>query len=490
MDIINLLEANGPMLSSSIKKKLLNAGLSDVAARQQMSRVSKQIKKLPGNFFPCRAAFLYLKSHENTDKFFENLIFALKETNSVHFGAIAALAARGGKTNLEKFKVLSGAPIMRKKHKNFDLLMAELVQSKLVFKKQENDKEIIELHTSLLNAMPKSAWTDADEVIEELIAAAFANWIKKNGLGSYNKLKRNGEFNSYYWDITAPSYVFPLCEKSEQAKSGFVVVDILPQYDITEEQIRYFVKKFESTRSQYRFGRFLPILIGNNFSASAFSFGKKSGFIITTPANFFGEQVGALLSDLKNTLENMTLAVSKKTEVEITNMFKSVAKLEGKSNNIRGALFELVTGHMVFKKFGGIMDINKNIKNDNGEKTEIDVLCLEGNKAIRVFECKGCNANQIIDLSTVQRWEKKISIIRNWINGISVYAGREQHFEFWTTSSFKPEATDYIKRMKTSVKKYTVDCKAYPELLEIAKSEKLNSIYDLLNEHYGTYERL
>ena len=68
---------------------------------------------------------------------FENLFAALKETNSIHYGAIAALAARGGKTSLEKFKVLSGAPLMRRKQKNFDLLVRELIQSKLAFKKMK-----------------------------------------------------------------------------------------------------------------------------------------------------------------------------------------------------------------------------------------------------------------------------------------------------------------------------------------------------------------
>lgn len=148
MDIKELLKKSGPMLSSSIKERLLASGISDEAARQKISRVSKQVKKLHGNLFPRRASFFYLENHENTAEFFENLVAALKETSSIHYGAIVALAARGGKTSLEKFRVLSGAPTMRKKQKNFDLLVRELIHSKLAFKKDEGGIEVIELNAN------------------------------------------------------------------------------------------------------------------------------------------------------------------------------------------------------------------------------------------------------------------------------------------------------------------------------------------------------
>ncbi|MEW6615823.1 MAG: hypothetical protein AB1401_10205 [Thermodesulfobacteriota bacterium] len=483
MDIKELLKKNGPMLSSSIKQTILASGLSDEAARKQISRVSKQVKKLHVKLFPRRAYFFYLEDQENTTKFFENLVAALKETNSIHYGAIVALAARGGKASLEKFKVLSGAPEKRKKQKNFNLLVSELINSKLAFKKNEGGVELIELNINLASCFNKDK-IEVLEVLEELIVAAMTDWLKKTGLGSYNKLKRSSDFNSYYWDITVPSYVFPFCIKKENVKPGFIVVDILPQYNIQTEHIKYFIKKFESSRSQYP-GRFFPILIGNNFEPDAFTLGKKSGFLITTPGNLFGDSVGALLSDLKNTLENMSAAATKKSEEEISKMIRSVAKLEGKSNNIRGQLFELVAGHIVSKAFSGYVDIRKKIHDQNGRKAEIDVICFEGSKAIRIFECKGNNANQVIDLPTIQEWETKINIIRNWLDCNNEYRSRKQYFEFWTTSSFKPEAISYLDKVKASVRKYTVDYKASNGVLAMAKNENLNSIHALLLEHYG-----
>ena len=68
-------------------------------------------------------------------------------------------------------------------------------------------------------------------------------------------------------------------------------------------------------------------MIGNSFVPDAFNLGKKSGFLITTPGNLFGESVGELLSDLKNTLENMS-AAAREIEDEISKMIRSIAKLE------------------------------------------------------------------------------------------------------------------------------------------------------------------
>jgi len=89
MDIIRYLRKNGPMLSSSIKKKLLELGFSETAARQRISRLGKDalfpVLKLPANLFPKRSSFLYLQEHESTAKFFLNLVSALKATNSVHY---------------------------------------------------------------------------------------------------------------------------------------------------------------------------------------------------------------------------------------------------------------------------------------------------------------------------------------------------------------------------------------------------------------------
>ena len=166
-------------------------------------------------------------------------------------------------------------------------------------------------------------------------------------------------------------------------------------------------------------------------------------------------------------------------------MIRFVAKLEGKSNTIRGQLFELVAGHIVHKSFGGNTYIGKKIRDENGDRAEIDVLSIEGNKAIRIIECKGNNSNNIIDLPTINLWELKIRIIRNWIEENTEYKHREQHFEYWTTGGFDPEASAYLDKIKASTKKFTIDYKAFPALIELASSQKLTSICDLLREHYS-----
>ena len=489
MNIIDLLDKRGPMLSSSIKVALISTGMSDDAARQVISRTRKNVKRLGGNLFPKRTSFIYLEKHINTSIFFENLVNALKETNSAHYSAIASLGAWGGKIALNKFKVLSGAPMMRKKHKNFSLLVLELINSGLASRYIEDNIEIIELNNKVPPHLFNLDSINTLNTLEELIFAAMKNWLKFNSLGSFNLVKRLGEFNSYHWDITAPSYLFPLYTKKEQVKNpGFLVVDILPQFEIQKDQIKYFIKKFEASKKQYKSGKFLPILIGNSFLPDAFELGKQTGFLITTPGNLFGEHVSDLLSDLKNTLENMSAAATKKSEEEILKMIRSVAKLEGKSNNIRGHLFELVSGHIISKMYSVYIEIGKKIFCSDGDQAEIDVFGLEGKKSIRIYECKGYNPNQTIDLSYIKNWMKKIAIIRKWLNNNNEFRNRMQYFEFWTTSSFEQDAIEYLNEIKKDVKKFTIEYKDSNNLIELVKELKLNSIYEILRVHYTAEE--
>ncbi|MBK8662210.1 MAG: hypothetical protein IPN18_10555 [Ignavibacteriales bacterium] len=223
--------------------------------------------------------------------------------------------------------------------------------------------------------------------------------MKDTGLASYRKIKRVSDFNSYFWSLTAPTYIFPFYQKMQNESPGFIAVDILPQYNIEAESIKYFIKKFESSKSQYSSKKFLPILIGNSFDPEAFTLGKNSGFLITTPEKLFGKEVAELISNIKNSLENKLALIIEDDATKLSNLLSSIAKLEGKSNNIRGQLFELVVGFILYKQCGGIIEVGKNIYYDS-QKVEVDVFCIVGQKQIRVVECK-----DIIQIIRLRKWK-------------------------------------------------------------------------------------
>lgn len=485
MNVFDIISSKGPMLSSTLKNYLCSNGYSDQAARQVISRTGKNVRRLDGITFPKREKFFYLEKQYNTSEFFEAFLNALKETNSVHFDAICALGSWGGIVSIDKFKIISGSPEKRKKHKCISNLLSELLKARLVFKKENDGRAVVGLNSSIPREYYQKIDTRVLETLEEVMYLSLCNWLRANGLASYNQIKRKREFNSYYWDLTAPSYIFPLAISTKEKKQpGFIVADILPQFEIKKDHLRYFSKKFAATRSQYKNGNFLAILIGNKFTPEAFEYGKKSGFIITTPGNLFGEEVNALIFDLKNTLENISAAATQKNEEEIYKLINSVAKLEGKANNIRGQLFEMVSGYIISKINPGFIEIGKVVINEEGEKAEIDVFNSKGKSAIQIVECKGNNPNQIISKKTIEAWLEKIHIIRKWVNEISEYRSRKQYFEFWTTSEFDTGAVELLRKSKEGTKKYSIDWKDKKNLLEMVKKENLQSIYLVLKEHY------
>ena len=485
MDIENILDLFGPVRSSKIKARLLNSGFTEEAARKKISRASHKVKKLDCIQFPNREAFLYLEAQQNSETFISNLLEALNETNAIHYGAVMALAEWGGKVKLEKFKILSGAPQQRKNHKTFDRLLNELKKSKLIDIIKEEEVEFIEINKFIVNSssIPRNHLHSL-EILEEIMTVALENWLKNTGLGSYNSIRRISDFNSYFWSLTVPTYIFPFYQKLPGESPGFVVVDILPQYNIKPDSIKYFIKKFEASKIQWSKKNFLPILLGNHFNSEAFELGKKSGFLITTPNQLFGDEVAELIANIKSSLDNVISLLE--DETNLSNMFKSVARLEGKSNNIRGQLFEFVAGFIIHNQSGGEVEIGRKIS-IGIKKAEIDVFCLEGLKSIRVVECKGYNSNNRVSKDIIEKWSKKIQVVREWIDKTSVYRDREQIYEFWTTSSFEEEALKELTKMRDSVRKYKIEFHDLSGIKTIAREQKLSSIIDILNEHYGSY---
>ena len=71
MDIIELLKKSGPMLSSSIKKMLLDDGFSDEAARQKISSLASKLKRYRKPLSPPNFLFILRgprKIHPNSLK--------------------------------------------------------------------------------------------------------------------------------------------------------------------------------------------------------------------------------------------------------------------------------------------------------------------------------------------------------------------------------------------------------------------------------------
>ncbi len=104
MNIENFLTTHGPCLSSKVKAVMLKDGISEVAARQSISRAKGEVCHLREIKFPKNASFLYLKRQYNTYEYFSSLYQAFTYTSSVHAYIINALSLFDGCISEKKLK--------------------------------------------------------------------------------------------------------------------------------------------------------------------------------------------------------------------------------------------------------------------------------------------------------------------------------------------------------------------------------------------------
>jgi hypothetical protein len=478
MDIRRFLWEKGPSLSSTIKNELLKEGLKDEAARQQISRARGGIYRLKGIQFPKREQFIYLKDQEQdqTKLFYTNLINAFNITSSVHKCIIAGLNNYGGCVHLDKLRVLSGCPKSRKKKKNFDQVVRELQKIGLI----DIDNEFCYLQEDAFSS--NKTYTESRVIIylNEYLREILALWLRKNNFVSYDAVSFNGDFCSYYWDIFAPSYLLPFMKKREGGQSlGFVVADIIPQYDIGDNDVDYFIRKVESCFVGKNTIPFIPILLGYGFENSTWKLLKSRNILVATVNNFFGEETEKLLTNIAKLLETKNIKETDNLD-DISNILKAVSKIEGQTNNLRGHFFELIVGFIMSRKYTGSVILNKKISKE-GEKAEVDVMVTTTNEII-LHECKGKKTNQLITGDDIEKWAKNAAFIYKYFKSNPENANRHIIFNFWTTSDFSDDANAEFEKIKAT--RYTMKRKNGKEVFDFSKKLNLEAICGILKEYF------
>lgn len=132
--VTEYLVKNGPALSSDIAASFRSSGLSDVAARQRLSRLPEGVMVLSGLSFPKRARFIYLERQFGTDKYWAALLNAIKKSNPAYAAAIAAVRANGGLVRRSDFDVISGSPLRQKKQIASETVLQRLCAVKILDK--------------------------------------------------------------------------------------------------------------------------------------------------------------------------------------------------------------------------------------------------------------------------------------------------------------------------------------------------------------------
>jgi len=309
----SLLERLGPCVSTDLVAALVSEhGLSPANARQKVSR-SKSIKRLAYLPFPRNVRFVYLQSDYASPDFWRALTRDLLKHSVSYGGGLAALLAREGIMPVAHFAIACGAPEAQKRHVSAGAVLTRLKDAGLV---QTFDVpgigECVELSQQVAARSYELAEMRARLRTEEVLLSAVKDWARNLGLVSYNNVKlrdedsRQPKVGTFNWDLTAPSYLWPMAQWSGNKSSpGFLVCDVLLGVNISVQELQPFLNKCQTLRSLRKVGRCLQIFVADGYEPEAFLQAKKHGVIPATTSTLFGYEVAKALRELTDLLKDV-----------------------------------------------------------------------------------------------------------------------------------------------------------------------------------------
>lgn len=467
----------GPKLSRELIDLIIeNDKVTEATARQRLKRMKAPIKKIKGLFSDNQSLFYSEKIYKKPE-FYDALIEAFKLSGKKYFAIINSIIYHYGFLSKDRLAAFSFNPINSLKgHKRIDTMIKELINLGVIYEEGSYYK----LNSSIVLKENFSHFKSL-EVVENFIAEQFNDWSRGIGLTSYDSAKYYSEFGKFLWAYVSPSYVSTLVKyNKEKMVPGFVVADILIGNKNNMEAIVFFLNKIEVLKSIKTMPTFLPFLITDVLEQDIFKMLKEKGIIIGFVDKMFGVGYIELIKSLINSITNAG-AILKKNSNAYLELIDSINKLVvGKTNNLKGDLFELAVGYYHSQKCK-VLDIGK-IINFQGKQREIDVLAVYDNKVI-IAECKGYKS--AIDKNEIEKWvSEKVYLIRQWLLSSDFYAHKEIVFEHWSTGGYKNEAVKYINEMQ--VKKYKLEFIDLKKMVEKSKEIQSNKFKKILREYYMT----
>lgn len=459
--IAQLLLNHGPGLTGDLLPLLEGTGLSRDAARQRLSRRSESVRTLSGLSFPKNARFYYHADHYGRERYWTALRRAVTEGSPAYGPALAAMVAHGGVVPKAFFPIASGAPMMQKGRTGSDAVLARLEAAGLLTQRALGDMPVV--------ALDAGGFYDVDDVslparltVQRVLLDAVADWTRKLGMISYNKvsIRHRDEplprFGTHAFDLVGPSYLAPMVRyKDGKPKPGSVVCDVyIGELDFAAAQ--GFIRKCVTSRAMRKLPPFLPILIADGFAPDAFNAVQAEGIIAAKPSALFGRDVARGLAGLLETLKHAgEIAVSNPAVIET--LFNQLGHIEGAASNLRGALFELVVGHVVYRENAQSIDVGRRVRLTDKESVEIDVFSYAPSE-VRVIECKGYAPTHRVDTEEVGIWIRdKAQRIHKHFRVQDNYQNRTFRFEFWTSGDFTAKARQLAADVAASTDKYEVE---------------------------------
>lgn len=474
-----VIKEKGTVLSSELLESLMNQekNLSNDAARKRLSRIGNNVFSVRGIFANGQKLFFHRDIYQK-EEYYNGLREALEKAGKQYNIILNALEYHFGSINEKHLASYSVNPTKKLKgHLLFQNAIIKLNALNLI----QLDGDYIYLSRNITDTRSNHKHAKGVEIAKNFILLQFNDWARKIGIISYNSSKFHSDFGNYQFNLVAPSYIASLTKfSSKKIVPAFVIADVLIGNVINANDVEFFLNKISALKSQKKLANFIPFLIVDSIENEALIKLKAQGVIIGFTEQLFGSEYKNLLDSLINLVTNAGAILKKNPEAYLDLVNKLNKLVDGKTNNLRGDLFEFAVGYY-HGQLSKSIDISRNILFD-GEQREIDVLSVYHN-CITISECKGYNKQT--SKEDIEIWlGEKVPIIRKWLLSQNLSDGKEIIFEYWSTGGFTDEASSLLLERKSSTKKYTIITYDLDEMVLLAKRNRLRKFTEVLRNYY------
>jgi len=494
-DLVEIvLKQMGPSLSSDVTIELAKrANISAAAARQRLSRAGGKVRKLAGVPFPRNAKFVYLEQDFGSSVYWTQLADALMATNSALGFAIAGLKQCDGMVPARNFPIICGAPIRQLKHLSPETTLLHLTEAGLVKTVGvPGIGECVALVQEDSYYVADAANMRARLITEDILLAAVRDWLRKLGIASYNLVKtRDAEklpqVGTFAWDLSAPSYLGHMVRYSKEGKSmpGFVACDVNLTECMTLAGVMPFIRKCQTLRALRKVGPCMQILVANRFDKDAFLLLRKHGIIAATPASLFGSEIANALQELTSVLINAASSIFDVEKFE--ELFSTLGKIHGATNQLRGTLFEYLAAKAAERNGLGNIWMNRIFTSPDKRKAEIDIFALRHNHSITAVECKGYSPRATISDNLFQRWlQHNVPVAYKAMRDHPDYKNLPIAFEFWTTAPISEASMALYNKAKAELNenRYTINLRGPRDVTNICYQTSDASLIEAFEKHF------
>jgi len=471
--IETILYKHGPMMSSELARKLEEAdSIPTNTASQQVSRSGK-IEKIKG-FYTSNQSFCYLKEHESNGIFYEMFVKSLYDNGRKYWYSINALRLHGGILNQRFLECYTNYPVIALKgHLPFNMVMQKFVKEGILV----YSGSYYSLSLKLGFNRTSSVANKTIEMIKEDILSSFQNLVKKTGIISFNTGELFAEYGKFRWAFKGVSTIIGLVQNGNP---GFLLADIIIGTSIYENDVRFFIEKLGHIQSYKNGPRIIPFLIVDDLDKKALRLLKQKGVVVGFIGELFGQKYAETLKELVTILKNAGANLKQNPEIYL-DLIKELKRYnEGLLNNIKGALFEYMVGHVHSIDCQSV-DIGREIF-ENNARHEMDILAIYSKKIV-IAECKA--KRSMVDIVTINNWiEVKIPAFKTWFDKQETYKKKNLVFEFWSTSGFTNDAQIRLQKFSESAKIYKVNYFQSTEMREKAISIDNKKLKEALDNFF------